>query len=144
MKDAGGQDQAADEVGAPQRRHQRHDRAVAGADEVGGPADDPLDEGDRVRGHQLVGDRPVDVGGAPVAAALGREDAKARHELVEVRPQGARVDPAGMQQHERLPVAMLVVPGVDTVQVNVLGHATNVCMPAPKRGQSLSGRSGEL
>ena len=42
----------------PLDRHQHRDeRAVAVADQIGRPADDGVEEGDRVVGHELVGDR---------------------------------------------------------------------------------------
>ena len=52
VEDAGGEDQAADEVGALECHEERDRHAVAVADEVGGTADDRLQEGDRVAGHR--------------------------------------------------------------------------------------------
>ncbi len=63
-------DQPAHEVGTLDRDEQADDAAVAPADEVGGPADDALEEGDRVVGHVLVVQRPVHVRRVAVAPPL--------------------------------------------------------------------------
>jgi hypothetical protein len=100
VKDAADEDRAAGKVGPAQRNQQRHVRAGAAADQVGRSADDSLEERDRVRRHQLIGDRPLHVRGPPVAAPLRRENVEVRRQGVEVRCPGARISSSGMEQRE--------------------------------------------
>ena len=65
-----------DEVGSLQRGQQRHGCTVAVAQKGGRAADDLLEEGDRVLGHERIGDGAFDVGGASVPVPVGPEDAK--------------------------------------------------------------------
>jgi hypothetical protein len=65
VEDAGAEDQLADEVGSLQRGQQRHGCPVAVAQQGGQAADDLLEEGDGVLGHELVGDGAFDVGVRP-------------------------------------------------------------------------------
>ena len=65
------------QLGPLHRDQHRHERPVAVPDQVGGLADDGVEEGDRVVGHQLVGDRPVDVRRVAVAAAFRCVDVEA-------------------------------------------------------------------
>jgi hypothetical protein len=89
---------------------------------VSRPADHPVDEGERVLRHQVIGDRPRYIRGAPVAAALRGEDVEVSGQRVEVRCPGPRVGAARVQQRERLAVAVLVVPGAYVSELYVAGH----------------------
>src|SRR5947209_2316954 len=80
----GGEDETAHQVGAAKRDGQRKDGAVAAAEQVHGPADDRVDEGDRVLGHELKGDGPVDVGRVPMAPLFGCVDAEVLCECCQV------------------------------------------------------------
>jgi hypothetical protein len=122
VEDPGGQHQPAYQVRTPQRGQQRHRRPVAVTDQVRRPADDLLEEGDRVLRHLLVGDRAVDVGGAAVAAPVGPEHPEALHQAGEVDRKGAGVGAPGMQQHQRLPAAVLLVVGAHLAELHVAGH----------------------
>jgi hypothetical protein len=99
MEHSGPEDQPADEIGAFERGDQRHRRAVAVADEVRGF--DLFEEGDGVLGHQLVGDRPVDVGRATVPPAVGPVHPEMGGEPGHVGLEGPRVGEAGVQEHHR-------------------------------------------
>src|SRR5260370_32094831 len=59
---AGGEYEAAHQVGAAKCDGQRKDAAVAAAEHVHRPADDRFDEVDRVLRHESKGDGAVDVG----------------------------------------------------------------------------------
>ncbi len=109
VEDAGAEHQRAHEVGALERREQRDRRAIAVAEQVRGAADDLLEEGDRVVGHPGVADRALDVGGAAVAAAVGAEHAEVLGEPRDVAVERARVGQPGVQEHERVARAVVVV-----------------------------------
>jgi hypothetical protein len=111
VEDAADEHEPLDEVRPQPGDQQRHGRAVAAADEVLRGGGDGLDERDRVAGHRVEGDRPRDVRGAGVTAAVGRIDAEALGQRRQVGRPGARVGAAGMQQHERRSLAVLLVVG---------------------------------
>lgn len=109
---SGGEDETAHQVGAAKRDGQRQDGAVAAAEQVHGPADDRVDEGDRVVGHELKGDGPGYVGRVPMAPLFGCVDAEVRCERFGVGGQCAGIDPgpARVQRDQRIALAALVVP----------------------------------
>ncbi len=98
----GGEHQPADQIGPLERDR----RSVAVAEQVRGPTDDLVEEGDGVLGHQVVGDRPGHVGGAAVTAAVRPEDPEVRGEAGQVVLPGARVGHPGMQPHRRVAAAV--------------------------------------
>jgi hypothetical protein len=122
VEDAAYQHHSSGEVGATERDEQRHGRAGAAPEEVRRAADHVLEERDRVLRHQLVGDRALDVGRAPVAAPLRGEDVEARGQRLEVRCPGPSVGAARVQQHKRLALAGFVVPGAYLSELYVAGH----------------------
>jgi hypothetical protein len=88
-------------------------------------ADDPLEECDRVLRHQLVGDWALDIRGPPVATPLRREHVEVRGQRVEVRGPRPGVGPAGVEQHQRLALAVLVIPGTHLAKLHVACHRGN-------------------
>jgi hypothetical protein len=122
MEHAADQDHPKGEVGAAKCDVQRHARTGAPADEVRRPTHHCLEEGDRVLCHQLISNRPLHIRGPPVAAPLRREQAKARGQCLEGRHPGPRVGPSRMQQHERVAVAVLVIPGTNPAKLHVIRH----------------------
>jgi hypothetical protein len=122
MEHAADQDHPKGEVGAAKCDVQRHARTGAPADEVRRPTHHCLEEGDRVLCHQLISNRPLHIRGPPVAAPLRREQAKARGQCLEGRHPGPRVGPSRMQQHERVAVAVLVIPGTNPAKLHVTRH----------------------
>jgi hypothetical protein len=125
VEDRRGEHQPADQVGTFQGGQQRHRRPVAVADQVGRPPDDLFEEGDGFGAHLVVGDRPGDVGGAAVAAPVGPVHPEPVGEAGEVALEGARVGPAGMQQHQRRPAPVLLVPGSDRPELHVPAHSAS-------------------
>jgi hypothetical protein len=74
-------------------RHQHCDkRPVAVADQVRWLADHGLQEGDGVVGHELVGDRALDVGGVAMATPLGGVEVEVFGQRGKLRLQEPRVD----------------------------------------------------
>ena len=71
MKDAADQDHSLDEVWPQEGHEQRHDRAAAVARDICWPADHPLNERNHVLRHQLIGDRPIDIGVLPCSRRSG-------------------------------------------------------------------------
>jgi site-specific recombinase XerC len=122
VEDAGAEDKLADEVGSLQRGQQRHRCPVAVAQQGGRAADDLLEEGDRVLGHERIGDGALDVGGAPVTAPVGPEDVEVLGELGHIVLEGPRVRQSGVQEHQRLARAVLLVVGVHVAELCVVGH----------------------
>ena len=139
VEDPGGEHQPADQVGTGQRDQQGHRHPVAVADQVGRPADDLFQEGDRVLGHQLVGERAGDVGGAAVAAPVGPQDPEVFDQAGEVALEGAPVGAPRVQQHQRRPVAILLVVGAHLAELHVAAH----CL-SPLIGWSSIGRAGPV
>ncbi len=86
VEGAADKDEPVNQVRAADGDQQRHGRAGSVADQMRGPADHFVQERGGVLRHQLGRDRPLDVGGVAVAAALGEEDAE---------PAGQRVEVAG-------------------------------------------------
>ena len=76
VENAGAEDEPAHEVGALERDQESDGRAVRVPEQGGGSADDPFEEGDRVLGHDVIGDGAVDVGCAAVAATVGAKHAE--------------------------------------------------------------------
>jgi hypothetical protein len=122
VEDPRRQDQPPDEVRPSQRREQRDRRAVAVPDQVGRAADDLLEEGHGVPGHEVVADGTGDVGGAPVAAPVGSEHPEPLGQPRQVDLEGAGVGVAGVQEDQRGPVAVLLVVGAHGTELDVLGH----------------------
>ena len=122
VKDAADQDHAAGEVGSAQCDQQRDVRAGAVPHELCRAADDLLEKRDRVLAHQLVGDRARDIWRAPLATPLRRVDVEVGRERGEIWRPCPRSSSAGVQQHKRLAVAMLVIPGADLAKLNVATH----------------------
>ena len=149
VEDPGGEHEPADQVGTGQRGQQRHRRPVAVADQVGRPADNLLDVGDRVLGHLLVGDRAVDVGGPAVATAIGPEDLEVSGEAGDDDLEDARVGAPGMQEHQRWPVAVLLVVGAHLAELHVAAHSLSplvswrsICRVGPVAGLPQSSAIG--
>jgi hypothetical protein len=122
VEDPGDQDQTADQLGAAQRNQQRHRDPVAAAEQVRRPGHHRLQEGDGIGGHQLVGDGAIDVGGMAMPAPLGGEDVQPRRQRVDVGREGACVGASGVQQHQRLALAVVVVPGAHLAKLHIPWH----------------------
>jgi hypothetical protein len=122
VKDARGHHQPTHEIGAQQGRPQRHRRPVAVADEERRAAHHLLEERDGVPRHQLVGNRTPDVGRTTVAAAIGPEHSEVLGQAGQVRFEHPGVGAAGVQQHHRLTLSVLLVVRVHIAELGVTGH----------------------
>jgi hypothetical protein len=122
VEDAGDENDPASQVGAAQREEQADDRAVTAAEQMCRPADHLLQERDRVQCHRLKRDRTRDIRRAAVPAPLGRVHVEAGSERTDVRSERARIDtgPSGVKQHQRLAVAVLLIPGAHVAELCVV------------------------
>ena len=112
-------DQLPDELGVVDRRLERDAAAERVADEVGLVEPEVVDEGGDVVAHRDDAQRPVDVGGPPVALEVGGDDPVPGGELVDHWPEHlARPEPA-VEQDERPATAVDLVVQVDAVDVGV-------------------------
>jgi hypothetical protein len=93
-------------------------------DEVGRPADDLVDERDRVVGHQLVGDRPVDVRRVPMSPPLRQEHVEPIGQRPDVRLEEPRIYEAAVHQDHWIALASLVVPGPHRPERHVRAHGS--------------------
>ncbi len=124
MEHASDADQALYKVRAPQRYVEPNDGTVAIPDQRSSAADDLPDEVDGVFRHEGVGNRPFDVGRVTVTAPLRRERPETLRECRDALREGTRIDAdsSWMEQHERLAVAALVIPGAHPLKFYVCWH----------------------
>jgi AraC-like DNA-binding protein len=130
VEHSGAEDETPHELGSLERHQKGDGRAVRVPEQVRGSADDLLEEGDRLVGHDVVGDRAVDVGRATVTTPVGAKHAEALREGGQVLLEGTRVREAGVQEDERLPVTVLLVVDVHVCELDIGGHVVETLRPA--------------
>lgn len=110
------------QVRAAERDVHRRRGPVAEADEVGGPADDLLQERDRVGGDHLEVEGALDVRGATVRTAIRRVQPETGRVLRAHRIELIGVAEAAVQVDQRLTGPVDRVPGAHPAEVDHRFH----------------------
>jgi hypothetical protein len=117
-------DDAGHQVGAATGEGERHDAAVAVADELDGTGPEGVEQLGRLVGHQVVRVGAVHIGGAPVAPAVGDDDPAGPGEGGRDVGPGRAVLEAAVQEHHRRAAA-----DVDDVGPDLSGTSVVALVP---------------
>jgi hypothetical protein len=110
------------EVRPAQRDQQGHHRAVAPTDQMRSLAPDSFEVTDGVGGHDLIGQRTLDIGRVGMPSPLGNVDAEAgAGQRRSLRGPRRRAGEAPVEEHDRGPYARHFVPGGQPTDVDVAG-----------------------
>ena len=115
LEDSRGEHQLAHDVWVPNRGLQRDPASQGKAKDIGSLQVKVLDQGSDIIGHQLVAERPLDVGRMPLALELDSDDAPGRGKLWHDRAHRCDGHVGAGKQHQRLPAPMDLVVQVQTV-----------------------------
>src|SRR5262249_12570306 len=122
VEPAADQHQPLHEIWALNADLQGYDRPIAMPDQVGRLTHHLLQERDHVIGHQLIGDRPLDVRCVPVTPALWEKDVESLGQRPDIRLEESPIDEPAVHHYQRITLATLVVPGPNLSQLHCCTH----------------------
>jgi hypothetical protein len=125
MEGTSSTDQSLDQIRPNARHEQGHNGPIADPEQPCWAANHLLKKMDHIKSHQFKAVRAVRIWRVAVTAPFRQEDVemgRQRRQIGSKRPR-VNANPAGMEQNEWLTHALFVVPGTNSIQLNICCHS---------------------